>query len=139
MAKTAKYSCKFNDDWLKQQEFKPWMAQSKDVKSAFCNFWHQSFLYLKYEYKCSQESWSGRKASRLNEFEKFKFHITLHNAQLFSGGHLYCITFVVFEYLNMALVMENKICRYCNAVLSYKTRSSNESLALILFFCGHTS
>ena len=37
MAKIGKRSCKFNDDQLKEEEFKPWLERSKDVKSAFWN------------------------------------------------------------------------------------------------------
>ena len=43
MAKLAKRSCKFNDNWLKLEEFKPWLEKSKNAKLALCNLCHQTF------------------------------------------------------------------------------------------------
>ena len=58
---------------------------------------------------------------------------------IYSAHVLISITFAVFEYLDTALVTENKILRFSRAVLPYKTRSSNVNLALILYFRGQTS
>ena len=58
---------------------------------------------------------------------------------IYSAHVLISITFAVFEYLDTALATENKILTFLRAVLPYKIGSSNVNLALILFFCGHTS
>ena len=58
---------------------------------------------------------------------------------IYSAHELISITFAVFEYLDTTLATENKVLRFSKAVLPYKTRSSNVNLALILYFCGHTS
>ena len=58
---------------------------------------------------------------------------------IYSAHVLISITFSVFEYLHTALATENKILRFSRAALSYKTRSSNVNLAIILYFHGHTS
>ena len=43
MAKLAKRSCKFKDNWLKLEKSKPWLEKSKNAKSAICNLCHQTF------------------------------------------------------------------------------------------------
>ena len=58
---------------------------------------------------------------------------------IYSAHVLISITFAVFEYLDTTLATENKILTFSRAVLPYKIGSSNVNLALILFFCGHTS
>ena len=58
---------------------------------------------------------------------------------IYSAHVLISITFAVFEYLDTALATENKILTFSTAVLPYKMGSSNVNLALMLFFCGHTS
>ena len=57
----------------------------------------------------------------------------------YSAHVLISITFDVFKYLDTTLATENKILTFSRGVLPFKIRSSNVNLALILFFCGHTS
>ena len=72
--------------------------------------------------------------------QKTFFACTFHDrfqVNIYSAHVLISITFTVFEFLDTALAMENKILRFSKAVLPYKTRTVNP--ALILFFHDHRS
>ena len=72
--------------------------------------------------------------------QKTFFACTFHDrfqVNIYSAHVLISITFTVFEFLDTALAMENKILRFSKAVLPYKTRTVNP--ALILFFHYHRS